>query len=400
VNTERALNMDKVLGENDIKGLEDEIDSAVDRLFVEKTGGPSETISKPQQPPAKEQPFRVEKDFDFEATSAAPPPPPPPPPIAAVPALKPFERMEGQLLSLEWEINKENLGKTKEEVLALRQTLKDKPEVGSVLNLMDKVLDYMIRNEDKIRPPLVKFLMDSKETLKLLMRKEADSELNIYKQLAYMGIQGRYSCLEELREAKPERPAPGLKEEIEKSGIFVKIESQIQELSKKMNSFTEKMGEFYQKVDRLLLMADQGSAQPVEQPITIRSVPMNVTIFKVEDRLLGVDNEKIYKLFKVPADHQDRYVDQQKIRVKDFEVRLIDLRKALSIPKGSRKAEVKILAVNEGGEYKGLMVDQVLEKVSTEMETGGKYHDYFTGIIHWTYQDRPTEISILDLRKF
>lgn len=388
--------MDKVLGENDIKGLEEEIDSAVDRLFVEKTGGPAETISKPPQPPVKEQPFRVEKDFDFESTSALPPSPPPP----AAPVFKSIERMEGQLLSLEWEINKENLGKTKEEVLALRQTLKEKPEVGSVLNLMDKVLDYMVKNEDKIRPPLVKFLMDSKETLKLLMRKEADSELNIYKQLAYMGIQARYSCLEELKEAKPERPAPGLREEIERSGIFIKMENQIGELSKKMNLFLEKMGELYQKMDLFLLKVDRGSTQPAEPPIAIRSVPINITIFKVEERLLGVESDKIYKLFKVPVDHQDRYVDQQKIRLKDFEVRLIDLRKVFSIPKGSRKAEIKILAVNEEGEYKGLMVDQVLERLSTQMETGGKYGEYFTGITHWTYQERPTEISILNLKKF
>ncbi len=388
--------MDKVLGENDIKGLEEEIDSAVDRLFVEKTGGPAETISKPPQPPVKEQPFRVEKDFDFESTSAPPPSPPPP----AAPVFKSIEKMEGQLLSLEWEINKENLGKTKEEVLALRQTLKEKPEVGSVLNLMDKVLDYMVRNEDKIRPPLVKFLMDSKETLKLLMRKEADSELNIYKQLAYMGIQARYSCLEELKEAKPERPAPGLREEIERSGIFIKMENQIGELSKKMNLFLEKMGELYQKMDLFLLKVDRGSTQPAEPPIAIRSVPINITVFKVEERLLGVESDKIYKLFKVPVDHQDRYVDQQKIRLKDFEVRLIDLRKVFSIPKGSRKAEIKILAVNEDGEYKGLMVDQVLERLSTQMETGGKYGEYFTGITHWTYQERPTEISILNLKKF
>jgi hypothetical protein len=388
--------MDKVLGENDIKGLEEEIDSAVDRLFVEKTGGPAETISKPPQPPVKEQPFRVEKDFDFESTSAPPPSPPPP----AAPVFKSLEKMESQLLSLEWEINKENLGKTKEEVLALRQTLKEKPEVGSVLNLMDKVLDYMVKNEDKIRPPLVKFLMDSKETLKLLMRKEADSELNIYKQLAYMGIQARYSCLEELKEAKPERPAPGLREEIERSGIFIKMENQIGELSKKMNLFLEKMGELYQKMDLFLLKGDRGSTQPAEPPIAIRSVPINITIFKVEERLLGVESDKIYKLFKVPVDHQDRYVDQQKIRLKDFEVRLIDLRKVFSIPKGSRKAEIKILAVNEEGEYKGLMIDQVLERLSTQMETGGKYGEYFTGITHWTYQERPTEISILNLKKF
>jgi hypothetical protein len=160
------------------------------------------------------------------------------------------------------------------------------------------------------------------------------------------------------------------------------------------------MGEFCQKVDFFLLKADQGSAQPLEPPIPIRSVPINITIFKVEERLLGVESDKIYKLFKVPADRQDKYVDQQKIRLKDFEVRLIDLRKALSIPKGSREAGVKILAVNEEGEYKGLIVDQVVERVSTEMETGGKYGEYFTGITHWTYQERPIDISILNLRKF
>jgi hypothetical protein len=381
--------MDKVLGENDIKGLEEEIDSAVDRLFVEKQGGPAESISKPPQPPVKEQPFRVEKDFDFEGPS---------PPTAA-PVFKPIEKMEGQLLSLEWEINKENLGKTKEEVLALRQSLKEKPEVGSVLNLMDKVLDYMVKNEDKIGPPLVKFLMDSKETLKLLMRKEADSELNIYKQLAYMGIQARYSCLEELKEAKPERPAANLREEIERAGILIKMENQIGELSKRMNLFLEKMEKLYQKMDLFLLKVDRGPAQPAEPPIAIRSVPINITVFKIEERLLGVESDKIYKLFKVPMDHQDRYVDQQKIRLKDFEVRLIDLRKVFSIPKGSRKAEIKILAVNEDGEYKGLMVDQVLERLSTQMETGGNYGEYFTGITHWTYQERPIDISILDLKK-
>ena len=154
---ERTLKIDKVLGENDIKGLEEEIDSAVDRLFVEKTGEPAQTIPKPPQPPAKEQPFRVEKDFDFDSASATPPPPPPPPPPAAA-VFKPIEKMEGQLLSLEWEINRENLAKTKEEVLALRQTLREKPEAGSVLNLMDKVLDYMVRNENKIRRPLFSFL--------------------------------------------------------------------------------------------------------------------------------------------------------------------------------------------------------------------------------------------------
>lgn len=396
MNTEGTPKMDKVLGENDIKGLEEEIDSAVDRLFVEKKEGPTQTISKPPQPPVQEPSFRMEKDFDFEAPSPAPPAPPPP----AAPAFKSLEKMEGQLLSLEWEINKENLVKTKQEVLTLRQTLKERPEVGSVLTLMDKVLDYMVKNEEKIRPPLVKFLMDSKETLKLLMRKEADSELKIYRELAYMGIQARYSCLEELKEAKPERPAQSMREEMERAGILIKMENQIGELWKKTNLLFEKMEGLYQKMDLIVERADQGLRQPPEPVRAIRSVPMNITIFKVEERWLGVESDKIYKLFKVPMDHRDRYVDQQKIRLRDFEVRLIDLRKVFSIPPGSRKTEIKILAVNENGEYKGLMVDQVLERLSTEMETGGNYGEYFSGIARWTYQERPIEISILDLKKF
>ena len=395
-------NMDKVLGENDIKGLEEEIDSAVDRLFVEKAGGSPETLSKPTPPPAptpppvKEQPFQIEKDFDFETPLPTPPPPAASPPS---PGLKSIEKMEGQLLSLEWEISKENLRKTREEVLALRQSTKEKPDVTSVLGLMEKVLDYMARNEDKIKPPLVKFLMDSKDTLKLLMRKESDGELNIYKQLAYVGIQARYSCLEELKETRPERPTLGPREETERAGVITKMESQIGEISQKMNVIMERMDQLTKRMDLFLSKKGEVPSQPQELVRVIRQVPMNATVFKVEERLFGVESDKIYKLFKVPSDHQDKYSDQQKIRLKDFEVRVIDLRKILSIPKGDRKGEIRILALNDNGEYKGLMIDQVLEKLSTQMDIGGNYGEYVTGIIHWTYQERSVEIPVLNLKK-
>jgi chemotaxis signal transduction protein len=398
--------MDKVLGENEIKGLEEEIDSAVDRLFVEKQGGAPETLSNPPPtptpPPAKEQPFQIEKDFDFETALPTPPPTPTatPTPSTPSPVLKSIEKMEGQLLSLEWEISKENLGKTRDEVLALRQTMKEKPEVTSVLNLMEKVLDYMARHEDKIRPALVKFLMDCKETLKLLMRKEADGELNIYKQLAYVGIQARYSSLEELKETKPERPASSLREEIERAGIIIKMESQLGEISQKMNLFLEKMEHLTQKMELFLSKRGEGPGQPREPLLAIRHVPINATVFKVEERLFGVESHKIYKLFKIPTDHQDKYSDQQKIRLRDFEVRVIDLRKMFSIPKGKRKGEMRILALSDRGEYKGLMIDEVLEKLSTEMDTDGNYGEYVAGIIRWTHRERPVEISVLDLKKF
>ena len=102
--------------------------------------------------------------------------------------------MEAQLLSLEWEITEEKLKKTREEVLALRELLKQKTDIASILSDMEKVLSHMIENEENIRPPWIKFLLDSKETIKLLMRKETEGEINIYKQLAYLGIEARFSC--------------------------------------------------------------------------------------------------------------------------------------------------------------------------------------------------------------
>jgi hypothetical protein len=55
--------------------------------------------------------------------------------------------------------------------------------------------------------------------------------------------------LEELKEAKPERATPGLREEIERSEFSSRWRTRSRELSKKMNLFLEKMGELYEKMD-------------------------------------------------------------------------------------------------------------------------------------------------------
>ena len=144
----------------------------------------------------------MEKIFDLEITS-----PPPSLPTVPTPFLKSIEKMETQLLSLEWEITEEKLKKTREEVLALRDLMKQKADITSILSWMEKVLSLMIKNEENIRPPWIKFLLDSKETIKLLMKKETEGEINIYKQLAYLGIEARFSCLEGVKEA-PVLPPP------------------------------------------------------------------------------------------------------------------------------------------------------------------------------------------------
>src|SRR4030042_273388 len=151
--------MDKMMGEEDFKGLEEEMDEAVDRLFVEKKRGGVESflmesptiepplearVSEPSikpptfepstkspvfepameslilepatEPSLLEPSYEIEKYFDRESSL--------PSPSAPVPFLKSIEKMEAQLLSLEWEITEEKLKTTKEEILEFGDLMK------------------------------------------------------------------------------------------------------------------------------------------------------------------------------------------------------------------------------------------------------------------------------------
>jgi chemotaxis signal transduction protein len=308
--------------------------------------------------------------------------------------------MEAQLLSLEWEITEEKLKKTREEVLALRELLKQKAEITLILSCMEKVLSHMIKNEENIRPPWIKFLLDSKETIKLLMRKETGGEIHIYKQLAHLGIEARFSCLEGMKDTQIIQPSFGKGERIEKTEVFIPGEKKMEDLSNKMNLFMEKVEEIFSTMKEQISRLEETIRKPSAPSMEVWSKPVRVTIFKVDEKLFGVESEKVFKLFKVPNTFQEKYSNQQKIRLRDFEVKMINLKKILALQGGEPKGEIRILTVKDNGGYKGFMVDQVLKKLSTLSERGGEMGEYFSGVIHSTYQEQPVEIPILDLKKF
>jgi len=427
--------MDKLMEEEELKGLEEEIDNAVDRLFVEKKKGAAEsflmesplvepplkpsTLEPSTKPPVLESPMRphplepsikspvlepsatsslLEPSYEFEKSldaerSLNPPSAPPAPPVP-IPFLKSIERMEAQLLSLEWEITEEKLRKAMEEILALKELLKQKPDMASILSSMERVLNHMIKNEEDIRPPWIKFLLDSKETIKLLMRKETEGGMNIYKQLAYLGIEARFSCLEGMTDTTIIQPA--LEEgERRKSEASIPGEKKIEEMSKSVNLFMKRVEESFGMIQHQILRLEETTRKPPAPTV-------NVTIFKIDEKLFGVESEKIFKLFRVPKTFEEKYSDQQKIRLRNIEVKMVDLKNVLAIQvqRERPKEQIRILTVKEDGEYKGFVVDQVLRKLSTPSERRGKAGGYFSGVIHFTYQEQPVEIPILDLKKF
>jgi len=408
--------MEKTFDEDDLKGLEEEIDSAVDRLFVQKKREPEEGVR--MEPPILEPSHDMGKKVDAgfpspphsEPVSFLEPLPdmekkieagfPFPPHSEPVSFLEPFEKMETHLLELEWEITGENLRKTKEEVGVLRRVSEGKSSITSVLNLMEKVLNHMARNEENISPPMVKFLLDSKETIKLLMKKETGSEINVYKQLAELGIEARFCCLQGINGTKAESPSSSLSEDVTRTEVPAAASKQGEEILGKMNLFSEKMDEMFKKLSQHLSKVERGFSQSSEKLLEPKALPINVTVFKVDKKFFGVESNKVFKLFRVPNTFHEKYSNQEKIRLKDFEVKLIDLKKIFCIQGGDRRGETNILTVREDGQYKGLIVDQVLKKLSAPAEIGREYGDYFLGMIRWTYQDHSVEIPILDLKKF
>lgn len=471
--------------EEEFKGLEEEIDSAIERLFVEKKRGPAKSspmesllsenplqssfseptndppILKPlheapvleplkttpvetliettiepsfdlslepsSEPPSEfpseltiepssiektftgtpiksyplelEPPNEVEKTLDFEG----PPPGPPPVPMTF---LKSIEKMEAQLLSLEWEITGEKLKKTREEVILLKDLMKQKADISSILTWMDKVLTHMIKNEENIQPPWIKFLLDSKETIKLLMKKDTERETQIYKQLAYHGIEARFSCLREMEEASIPSPSLPLREESVHEEIFVQAGKGMEEALNQMNSVSGKMDEVIGKMDEVLGKMDiyLSEIRPLtskfSELLEDRTLRVNVTIFKVDEKLFGVESQKVFKLFKVPNTFQEKYSNQPKVRLRDLEVEMIDLKKLLSIHTETPKDEIRILTVKDNGRVRGFMIDEVLSKLSalSDQRRGGG--EYFSGVIQYTYQEQPVEIPILDLNRF
>jgi len=388
--TRGKAKMEKTIAEDDIKGLEEEIDSAVDRLFVEKEIGLAERVR--MEPSILEPSYEMEKKIDTGRS--------PHPPSKPLPLLESFEKVETHLLALEWEITDENIQNAKEAVLVLERMSEGKPDIISVLSLMEKILSHMLRNEENIGPQMIKFLLDSKETIKLLMQKESSSEISVYKQLAQLGIEARFSCLQGINDDKRKRPGLGLSEEGTRTEVPPMAGKGVEALVSQMNLFSEKMDQITEKLDQHLFRIEQRFIQSSEKLVRTGAISVNVTVFKIDEKYFGVESDKVFKLFRVPSTFHTKYSNQERIRLKEFEVRLIDLKKILSIQGGYRKGEATILTVKENGGYKGLIVDEVLKKLSTPADIGKEYGDYFFGMIHWTYRDHPVEIPILDLKKF
>ena len=460
--------MDKTLREEDLKLLEEEIDSAVDRLFVPKQGeaaegsslesapsGPSSRVRKipetstipsfepmdpsilelssemektlgpvpepplvqdepvrwgePQkidQPVRKEEPIQVQEPLRVLEPLRVEEPlrkeEPRPVPRAPVPMPDRLEKLETQLLSLEWEITRQNLERTSREVIALKNGWGGAAEISPVLDLMEKVLNFMMHQGENISPRWISFLMDAKETLKLVLKQGADNEMKIYGKLAVDGLEARFLCLESSAEVSGEASARHGAKKVEPKKQPLVLERPQEELSNKMNSYFERLEETLRRLDhRLSSLGEWTPKAPAggTEGMGTAPVPVDVTVFKVDGRFFGVPSERVFKLFRIPEAMQARLKDLQRIHLQGMDVKVVDLSKLFSIEKHRVGEESRILIVKHEEAFKGLVIERVLQKISSRVESDAPCDEYSTGIISWKYQDHRIEVPILNTDK-
>ncbi|MDO9351060.1 MAG: chemotaxis protein CheW, partial [Deltaproteobacteria bacterium] len=117
------------------------------------------------------------------------------------------------------------------------------------------------------------------------------------------------------------------------------------------------------------------------------------------EKLFGVESDKVFKLFKVSSPLCNKMIHFGNVRVKGLEVRMIDLGKSFSVSGEDQEEERQVLILKGDGEYKGLMMDRVLNRLSGPLEQAGESNEYLLGMIRWTYEDLPVKVPILDFEK-
>jgi hypothetical protein len=174
-----------------------------------------------------------------------------------------------------------------------------------------------------------------------------------------------------------------------------------------MNAYFSKMEAGLKKVDEhLAQLGDRVQHVPPSPEMrrggseVVEGTGISLTLARVDERLFGVPSDKVVKLFKIPPSLRGQVMNRSSLRLKEMEVKIADLRKLFSLPGSGQGRELKLLIVQHGGKYKGLVIEQVLPRIFSTSGVQRQSGPYLIGTLRWTVQGRPVSVSILDLNQF
>ncbi|MFB0508352.1 MAG: chemotaxis protein CheW [Thermodesulfobacteriota bacterium] len=414
-----------------IEDLDEEIESAVDALFVEEgadagigPAGRKPGVSIQAEPIPDISPEVMEESLEHDEPRAITPDAEPlkeevaiapeleplmeeigTPPTRTEPIEKPLEEerlpkdvetLEVELLSLEWEFNSDILKRIIAALGGLKAAYRDNDSLLKIINMMGKVSLYLLNDEKSITPEALRFLQDGKEVIKFLTTEKG--EQTIFKNLVVEGINSHFQLLGLAR---------GERKDKAQDKIFQKLCSDLERDRMRLCEGENRLGRALHQFKGMKeeLIFDDGMMGLSDELERIQDYLRTcfkglgdiseqfqrevfgqrlygverVLLVETQNRIFGIPSDSVIKYYNLADAYAKNIALQDSITLKGKRIPMVKLYKVfnLAITGGTRPQG--IVLVGEGDQIIAVLVDRVLRnkslfvKAAEQEKKGSKY---------------------------
>ena len=426
---------------DETENLDEEIESAVDSLFVEigvdgglELEGRQREIAERGEPIPDISPEVIEEGT-FEQSEPIPDISPevmeeplergepaeaamelepirveiPPSPAETEPIQKPpegeklpkgLETLEVEILSLEWEFSPEILKKIIAALGGLKAAYRDDDSLLKIIDMMGKVSLYLLNDEKSITPEAMRFLQDGKEVLKFLTTEKG--EQTIFKSLMVDGINSHFQLLGLDR---------GVGRDKAQDEIFERLCSDLEKHRMKLYDGEDRLGRALNRVQGMKdeLIFDDGIRGVSDELEKIHGylrmyrgrlgdisegfqkemfgqrlyTVERVLLVEVQNRIFGIPDNSVMKSYSLTDSYAGNIAGQDSIAIRGRRVPLVKLSRVFKL--GAAAAPHGIVLVGKREPIIALLVDRVLRNKDLFMKTAEqerKGSKYIAGLSH------------------
>ncbi len=422
---------------DDTEDLDEEIESAVDSLFVEmgadrgiELGGKQRGIPEQAEPIPDISPEVMEESLGKgelgetvlqaepvkEEMASAPEAEPireetAPSPAETEPVEKPpegerlpkgLETLEVEILSLEWEFSGETLKKIIAALGGLKAAYRGDDSLLKAIDMMGKVSLYLLNDEKSVTPEALRFLQDGKEVIKFLTTEKG--EQTIFKNLVVEGINSHFQLLGLHRGARKDRA---------EDAIFQKLCSDLEKHRMRLYDGEDRFGRALNRVKGMKeeLIFDDGirglsdelekihgylrmclgrlgdiSEQFQREIFGQRLYTVErVLLVETQNRIFGIPSDSVMKSYTLTEGYTKSIAAQDSITLKGRRIPLVKLSKVFNLGISGVRRPQGIVLVGGRDNIVAVLVDRVLRNKDLFVKTAEqerKGSKYIAGLSH------------------
>ncbi len=317
----------------DGEGLEKDIDHAIDSLFVEKgveaEKAPSAAMGMASTEPVKSPEVkpgpRVQESVSQRTDSPT----------------RNLENLETHLLSLEWEISRDVIGKVISELGFVREAYRNNRAIFQVVEIMDRVAHSLIDDEGNITPESLRFLLEAKDGIKLLRDELKDKE--DCKNMILSGILARYQLMQSQGET-PDREDHNSARERD----FATLARDLRKLSRQLQVEIRQLGAITKEL------------QP-RRELLPASEMVETVLVESSGRVFAIEKDLVLRSVKIPFTMVRTIWKDREIRIRGTRLPLINVFRLFRLKGRVEPNEKTVVMIKKGGRTLAVLVDRLLQ---------------------------------------